>query len=229
VFAPLPDSPAGDVPPPDVVTEGSETDVMDNWKTSLMFSTGSIRSLTDAIAAARERKLRGDSGIAIPDGSGAAPPPRKPAEAPAFFLNTILYRSASEWVLWINGKKVTPKAPMDGLAVDVVSKTSVNFSWKTDDLSYISPNWQELIKKNKGIIVEQDGKLVKFRLYPNQTFVSRAMEIIEGKGTSSSLTTEGEAGKPAPADVPAANTNMPPAAAGGKPALPSAAAMPPMP
>lgn len=242
-----------DAKPPSADTDSTNpiSDITGNWTSSLMFNTSAMRELSEAIAKARRNKELGITDVPAPDGSGGVIPqkPEEPKEAPAFYLNSILYVSASEWVIWVNGTKVTPKEPMSDITIDSVNKQAVAMSWKAHDLNLISPHWQEEIKKNKSISVSSDNHTVKFTLFPNQTFVSRAMEIIEGKGVSSPIGVGSEqasqpdnaapagasgttSGKGQPA-MPDADSNMPaprpPKTGAGMPSLPSAMAMPPMP
>jgi hypothetical protein len=174
---------------PEPVQTENPLDIMDNWKTSLMYSVEDMRSLNKILDAIRQRKLLGVDASSADFSLGDIPIATEnlPKEAPAFYLNSILYRAPENWVLWINGKRVSLQENIADLTVEGVTANHVTLLWKTDHLNYISPQWQTQITAQKNITVAEDAKSVRFTLYPNQTFVTRAMQIIEGHGAASAL------------------------------------------
>lgn len=108
-----------------------------------------------------------------------------------FYLASILYKGAQDWVVWINDFKITPKDKSSKLNIEKIDSDKVRFKWTTNDLSKISPNWKtKLIELEKNsfmsreydILVKLDGEqsTIVFGLRPNQTFDINTMVIKEG-------------------------------------------------
>ncbi len=135
-----------------------------------------------------------------------------PSIAPAFFLNSVIFISPSEWSVWVDNSKFRPNIGGEQITAEKVDKEFAVFKWKPKKLDYISPNWQanlvaadiaknKLVKDRQGLI-SKDGNIfvdainneVYFRLAPNQTFVSRTMEIAEGYKDDFTIPTQSNLG-----------------------------------
>ncbi len=113
---------------------------------------------------------------------------RRSERAPTIYLNSIVYVSADDWAIWINGEKYSPNMPATAFTIDNVSERKVRLSWQTLDLDSTSPGWRSAVEMQEGNIeVNENAGLVTFTLYPNQTFIGRSMEIIEGRSMTASL------------------------------------------
>jgi hypothetical protein len=188
-----------------------------------------------------------------------------PRIAPAFFLNSVLYNTSDNWTIWLNSRRIRADATFPELEISKVYRDSVEFIWETDQLDFISPDWEKKIiaielqegeevprftylSKDGLIAVDRSRRFVRFKLGPQQSFVSRKMEIREGfiKSTffetvervavpaastgTNAISIQGAAisGMPAPAGVPASGvvvpniTQAPPPAQGVNPLNPLA-------
>ncbi|MBI1274914.1 hypothetical protein GC177_02950 [bacterium] len=171
-------------------------DMADNWQISVMFPPTEARKFERFMAAKKRRATMGVPGGqqgTAPDGSpidldAAPPPPPAPTEAPAFYLSTIIYKGENKWAVWLRGYKFTPENLEDGTVTLInVTKQRATFEWIAEGLDVISPNWEEKVKDTKQVKVKDDKKTVVFSLFPNQSFVSRVMKVIEGKAESTPL------------------------------------------
>ena len=125
--------------------------------------------------------------------------PAKPkiAEIPAFFLQSILYKSPQEWAIWLNGKKYTPwEKPTTFTIVNVNQRYAV-LQWKTEALDEIAPNWNKRKNRNRYVTVDPKEGKVTFRLYPNQSFASRILDVVEGKVVTNPVVSPDADGKAA--------------------------------
>lgn len=167
-----------------------------------------------------------------------AGPPK--IEAKAFFLSSVAYLNDKEWTVWINGQVYTLAVPPTDFEIVSVKERQVTLRWKVtpEEIETVFPHWREKVtvvedetkivapaapaqadKKEKtlmasGVVIYyvKSGQFLQFTLHSNQTFVSRGMEIVEGKVESSVVTPA----EPGAAEVPAEG------AAPGDPAAPEA-------
>lgn len=180
---------------------------IDSWKISVMFGVTELRMITKILAAIEARRRAQEMGeaslnqddvlrdIMADIGAGTAELEaemlaKMPKESPAFFLNSIVYKSPDDWAVWVNGRKMDKETTDGDLSIARVGKKSVAFVWHTEYLDFVAPDWSEAVADRKGVTVDADGMTVRFTLQPNQTFVVRAMQIVEGKAYGSPLSVE---------------------------------------
>lgn len=102
-----------------------------------------------------------------------------PKEAPTFYLNSILYIDKNDWTVWINGQNISNNSENDKPKIKEVTRNYAVLFWESKYFKYINPEWDS--KYGEGIEVDKANNRVYFTLYPNQTFVTKTMEIVEGK------------------------------------------------
>lgn len=136
------------------------------------------------------QNIQGNQG-AIEGGGGAEG--GMAASARSFYLDSIMYMSSGNWAVWINGKKIShDEQESDDASADIkiedISREKVKFSWVVGNVDAISPHWQEKVAlvgdkgaSDSDIVVDPKTQTVYVTLRPNQTFISRAMEIVEGQ------------------------------------------------
>ena len=111
--------------------------------------------------------------------------------APVFFLKSILYFAPDNWSLWLNDKKITNKADktFENIAVMDISRSQVMLVWKRSQIDIIYPGWKNNFiamegnkydSPEKNIVVDAATGNISFILKPNQSLVSRSLEIVEG-------------------------------------------------
>lgn len=121
-----------------------------------------------------------------------------PIEAPAFYLKSILYFSPDNWSLWLNNKKLSDNTDktIENITLVDISHKQASFLWKNTTIDLIYPDWKDLftaIEDNKyaspekNILVDASTGNITFILKPNQSLVSKTLEIVEGPAKSSSL------------------------------------------
>ncbi len=108
---------------------------------------------------------------------------------PIFYLNSIIYTSRAQWSVRINGLKFTNwnNDPQHSFFIAAIDKEHVTVQWKPvgiwPDLTAI---WNQVKGNTDKHLPLQTIKLddatnsVLFTLRPNQTFLSKAMQIREG-------------------------------------------------
>lgn len=157
-----------------------------NWPNSLMFPPEKLQVLYNVAKGLTDQSV---DAIFVEV--------KVPRVAPAFFLNSVLYNTADNWTIWLNSRRIRADATFPELEISKVHRDSVEFIWETDQLDFISPDWEKKVipieleegeevprftylSKDGLIAVDRSRRFVRFRLGPQQTFVSRRMEIREG-------------------------------------------------
>lgn len=112
-------------------------------------------------------------------------------DLPNFFLRSILYFSPDEWVIWLNGKKITPTTVPEDIAIEKVEEGRVKLRWMFKEFSSLLSNMTNKCTEinvaevmcageENNIVINKAGQFATFTLFPNQTFVGYAMAIEEG-------------------------------------------------
>lgn len=102
---------------------------------------------------------------------------------PQFYLSSIVYHAADDWVIWINGDKITQATSPEHSDVHVTRITAdeVDFEWLPPAMDKVTQVWRQY--PNDEVKVDLLRGKVWFTLKPNQTFSSYVMRIVEGKVT----------------------------------------------
>jgi hypothetical protein len=100
---------------------------------------------------------------------------------PQFFLSSIAYHSPADWVVWINGQKITPSTANNQsiLKIIAINPNMVTFEWIPERMDKITDIGDSL--PNNPIKVDMINNKVTFSLRGNQTFTTYAMKVVEGK------------------------------------------------
>lgn len=125
----------------------------------------------------------------------------KPEEVLKLSLNSIVYENASDWSIWVNGKRYNRAAAVEGFAVGAntikvlqANDRLVTYVWTPSPASLaavreqlaekqrlngmvVNPN----IADNQQVIFDDKAKTVTFTMRPNQTFDAQLMAVMEGK------------------------------------------------
>lgn len=200
-----------------------------NWRNSMMFPPEKLQVLYNVAKGLTDQSV-GAVFVEV----------KVPRVAPAFFLNSVLYNTADNWTIWLNSRRIRADATFPELEITKVYRDSVEFIWETDQLDFISPDWEKVvpaielqegeevprftyISKDGLVAVDRSRRFVRFTLGPQQTFVSRKMEIREGFVKSSFFETVERVAVPAAgAGSNVISIQNPPAISG----LPAAAGAP---
>lgn len=102
---------------------------------------------------------------------------------PQFFLESLVYHTATNWIIWVNGQKLTQASPVEGaeLSVLAIDKDKVSLLWRPVLMERVNATWSQLPEHDSGVMVHDKDKSVQFTLRPNQTFSSYVMSVLEGK------------------------------------------------
>lgn len=100
---------------------------------------------------------------------------------PQFFLDSLVYHSAKDWILWINGLKITQDTPagFNNLQVLQIDPDRVTIEWMPPTMDKVLEIWNQY--PNEEVNVDQLRGKVIFTLRPNQTFSAYVMKVLEGK------------------------------------------------
>jgi hypothetical protein len=171
-----------------------------DWKGSIMFSLDKIKALNDAISDFNLGKTSTVAPSAILPNTNKIDSildlATKNDVSPSFYLNSIIYVNEDNWKIWIDRKKIDSnkinelKFIIPELNLLNITNSVVTFSWRTQALDTLSPNWKKKLNFNKDdnsfysdnedILIKNNGGNITFKLRPNQTFVLYNMEIKEG-------------------------------------------------
>lgn len=104
----------------------------------------------------------------------------------SFYLNSIMYHSKNDWVIWINGNKITQDYNNTDLKIVRVRNNHIKCSWTTGYGKFVNSlikfNNENLMPKNTSVQISDNIATVEFMLKPNQSFnMSNNIFINEGK------------------------------------------------
>lgn len=184
------------------------------WKASLMFSLRDIKNLERVLMARDQAEKYGPEAsdqttpnvndfvnkllqdLETTKAGNSTPTPARPlpTSAPAFYLSSIVWVDSDNWSVWINGIRYSPDKPAQNITITQVTPERISFTWQSEDLDYISPNWQSSlpIKDSKQgsdstLSIDASTRTVWAILEPNQTLITRSMRIVEGHVDSTPL------------------------------------------
>jgi len=190
---------AGDKKGSKIVLENI-SDVL-SWKNSIMFSEKELSELYDALnkydpeVAAKKPEVK--STVNLPSGSEIAPT----ETPPVFYLQSIIFYSPQDWILWLNGKKIrTGENYSPSLSVVKVDEDKAYLLWKSPTIDDLIPGWENSLKENASnaaflpdsdltwthhtvegnILVNKSEKVFGFILRPNQSLITGEMAVLEG-------------------------------------------------
>jgi hypothetical protein len=176
--------------------------IYSDWEVSIMFDNEKIKQLNKALKNFKEAKLSPPPIFTGPiNNANTAPKINSILDlasnanvSPSFYLGSIIFNNANDWVIWINNKKLITAKKADlkfsvpGLEIIGVKDNYVSFNWGSRNLDLLSPNWQKKLtynqkngqytSNNKKIAV--NNNVITFSLYPNQSFSVYDMAIVEG-------------------------------------------------
>jgi len=128
----------------------------------------------------------------------ATTPSLPPLMFPAFHVASIVYRKPGDWMLWVNGQRVTPKRLPEGITIAAVGPDYVTLSWKADNWQYrkqvwnekapLSPQLQRIKATNNQIGFSEEAQTLKAVLRPNQTLATATPLIVEGNHPELAIT-----------------------------------------
>lgn len=111
-------------------------------------------------------------------------------EFPVFHVASVVYRSHSDWMLWINGQRVTPKRQLPDLQIISVRPDQVQVAWKADNWEFRKDVWRDKIgdsvqlqrlKSRQGSVAASDeNQMLVATMRPNQTLVTVGPILVEG-------------------------------------------------
>lgn len=125
---------------------------------------------------------------------------------PQFYLASIAYHSAGDWVVWINNEKITQDSGIsqDGLRIIDANNEKITVEWKPHRMDKITDSDNS---ENNAVKVDLMNNKVIFSLKANQTFTSYAMRIVEGKVPP--VTVDLSSSVPTPSPAPVADSIKP--------------------
>lgn len=116
----------------------------------------------------------------------------EPATYPVYHLSSIVYRTPTDWTVWLNGARITPKTNDGDVTVTAVRPDRAWFSWKP---TYIQPLTERINQKTLASTdavkhrfttentasVDRKSASIRFSLRPNQSFAASYFRTFEGK------------------------------------------------
>jgi len=100
---------------------------------------------------------------------------------PQFFLQSLVFHSPSNWVVWIENQKLTQDSPKGDAELSVVNidQDKVSLQWRPVSMEKVNAIWDKM-PNNEANVNKREGTVI-FTLRPNQTFSSYVMRPLEGK------------------------------------------------
>lgn len=108
----------------------------------------------------------------------------------AFYVSSVVYRGPRDWMVWMNGGRITPKRNDGRVKVVGVGPDYVKLAWRAKDWDYRMQVWndkQELTPELRKIQARQattfldpQSRHVYAVMRPNQTWVTVRPMVVEG-------------------------------------------------
>ncbi|MBT4878738.1 MAG: hypothetical protein HON42_02840 [Alphaproteobacteria bacterium] len=103
-----------------------------------------------------------------------------------FYLNSIIFYSKTDWILWLNGNKITPKTNESDLELIEINNNFVRLRWITGYEKFVNAIIKETeasrLPARTYVEVSDNIAKIDFTLEPNQTFsVGSNIKILEGR------------------------------------------------
>ena len=103
-----------------------------------------------------------------------------------FYLNSIIFYSKTDWILWLNGNKITPKTNKSDLELIEINNDFVRLRWITGYEKFVNAIIKETeagrLPAKTYVEVSDNIAKIDFTLEPNQTFsVGSNIKILEGR------------------------------------------------
>ncbi len=103
-----------------------------------------------------------------------------------FYLDSIMYHTKNDWVIWLNGNKITPELNKTDLEILQINRSMVKFRWITGYKKFVSTIVKSIedgtVPEQASVEISDDIAKIDFQLEPNQSlFISNYLEIKEGK------------------------------------------------
>ncbi len=185
---------------------------------SLFFSPEQLRNLNYAINVYR----RNFQGKAITDefdeedflsklsNIKQTPETTRYFQYPQFYLESLVYHAEDNWIVWVNGQKITQATPSEhsDLKVEAINQDSVQLIWRPADSQKVMEIWKN-VPRGEDVKVMGNGAAVRFSLRPNQTFSSYVMRVLEGKVKPVTVDTQVNLIPPESANEQDADSNPP--------------------
>lgn len=135
-----------------------------SWQGSLMFYPEEILTLQRAMQAV---KIGNQGGAEIVDSvagvlGGVTDAVRKKKEllypnvSPVFYINSIVYISENDWIVWVNNKRFVSSEKdaiimvIPNLKITSVEEDKVQLQWATGFLDFVSPQWVSKMRPVRG-------------------------------------------------------------------------------
>lgn len=99
---------------------------------------------------------------------------------PQFFLASLVYHSAKDWVIYINQQKITSQTPLEmpEIRVESIDRDKVVLVWKPVNVIWLNIPDPD---PDNSVVIDKPNGTVTFTLHANQTFLVATMQVIEGK------------------------------------------------
>ncbi len=185
---------------------------------SIFFSDAQVNALRAAM-----RRYMGQGGMPgdtmLPEGNIAGATPQTGGANPAaiqyftypqFFLDSLIYHSKADWIVWINDRKITQENAVASPDLQVlgIDHEKVTLKWRPADMRRVQDTWART--PNDQVDFDPLAGTLTFTLHHNQTFSSYAMKVLEGRVTpvTVEVTPESQALRSGASAIPAAAEGM---------------------
>lgn len=176
-----------------------------NWRGTIMFDPNNLKIMKAAREIYLKNKASGISNVNNANGDPklalseedivAASKQKKEVRTPVIILDSIAFFDKDHWSIWINGQKYNKGDNPEDLKITAVTRDSVTFTWNAPFIDIAFPEWKNIstpegdkrrmIKRgNNKIFVDETTGDITFSLFPNQSFIGRTLDIIEGKSSN---------------------------------------------
>lgn len=165
---------------------------------SILFGPAEMKAMKETL---RSWESRRDAPVLVEEALPETVVPVAPLEAktyPVFYLSSVVYRNPGDWVLWVNGEKITPKKNATEVKVLSVSASNASFSWTPSYAPALTLRQEKKLFASADALKHRLSNAATFRydpllgtaffsLKPNQSFAAGYMNVFEGNVESPAL------------------------------------------
>ncbi len=168
-----------------------------NVENSLLFTSVQIRNMKQSLKAYESIRrdampLAPEEEIFTMEAPVEVPTINEPTTYPVFFLSSIVYKNSSDWAVWINGSRITPRTNKGEVRVMSVRPDRAWFSWSPEYLPAVidrvaqknfanSDAVKHRMSRKNTAAYDRQSNSIQFSLRPNQSFAPGYFEVFEGK------------------------------------------------
>lgn len=163
-----------------------------DMEVSVLFSDAVIQRMKEELDRVERLLATGALDASAQEASGVmeAAPPMSAIVFQAYHVASIVYRGPSDWMVWLDGKRVTPKRNDGPVKVVGVGPDSVRLAWSPEDWANRMLVWNNKQELSADVLkirafdahteIDAEHQTITATMRSNQTWVTSYPVVVEG-------------------------------------------------